>query len=153
MIKNIRSILLLACVMQIGMAHAIDYKTHYKEYFQLSVERKNNQTYSYDVPRSKIGSLPKWDGKNNPPISINEAVGIAASKMMEETGAAQTSLVELKLDSKVKKCKEGDCQIDFWYYKIELMPGGRYERANYKKRKTYIVLMDGSFGVRNIIGK
>lgn len=101
----------------------------------LFISGSSNQTSSYVVKNKTIADLPEWNGDGVAPLSNDDATKLALNKHKEKYGKAKLRSISLK--SKKTHCDKGlDCAERFWYYKVKVKG---------EKKKTYVILMDGSF--------
>lgn len=95
----------------------------------------SNKTSHFVVKNKDIEGLPAWNGEGSAPLSIEAATKLAISKHKEKFSKAKLKSISLK--SKKTHCgKSLSCPKSLWYYKAKVKG---------KKKKTYIILMDGSF--------
>lgn len=101
----------------------------------LLTSMSSNTTSHFVVKNKDIVELPVWDGEGSAPLSIDAATKLAKNKHKEKFTKAKLKSISLK--SKRTHCgKSLSCPKNLWYYKAKVKGG---------KRKTYIILMDGSF--------
>ena len=87
------------------------------------------------IDKKDIANLPAWDGESSVPLSTDAASDLALSKHKSKFVNAKLRSVSLK--SKKTHCdKKLSCPKELWYYKAKVKGG---------KKKTYVILMDGSF--------
>ena len=94
--------------------------------------------------KSLLG-LPHWNLKEEPPLSIKEALDAARKRINKDFPEMEIVLDEIEIDSRwySKDPKNKDAIVFVWYYKIEfdkLLKGG----FKAKGPPSVVVLMDGS---------
>jgi len=95
----------------------------------------SNTESHFFLNKKDIQNLPRWDGEGTTPLSADTATAIAIKKHKAKFGKAKLRSISLK--SKKTHCdKSLSCPKKLWYYKAKVKGG---------KKKTYVVLLDGSF--------
>ena len=123
-------------------AHAFKISVKSTELLLLT-SASSNKASVYKIKKADSNALPEWDGEGTAPLSTEDATDLAKDKHKEKFTKAELRSISLK--SKRTNCfKDLKCPNKVWYYKAKVKGD---------KRKTYVILMDGSFVKPEIVKK